>query len=306
MISNDITQFKDMEICVDIGRIRFFIMLDSNFFNEKHILSFLRHKHGVFEIFFIKNGKGKMTIRNQEHDLKKNHIYFVNKGSFHKQLSTNTIEGYSFQLRYEVFETTEHRTQSGESEQFLEKIKGLDDFILEDKYDNCSIIKRIHQEMADQSFGFYTKIQTYFTQIIINILRLCYPKNGNKKVLAKKNVDQSRTEIIDNFIYDNFNTNCYSYDLANLLGVSERQLNRILKEEYNTGFKQKMLEMRMEVAMDYLLHTDFNIDQISEMVGYNEPSNFNAIFKKKMGIPPGQYRKCHVEKDGSKLNERSM
>lgn len=291
IISDSILKFSDSEIHVDIEGIRFYILLDRNFFSRKHILSFLRHKHGAIEIFFVHDGQGEMSIGNKTYELSKNRIYIVNKGSYHCQSIHNTIEGYSFQFRYEVQKPAESVFAHSERNLFLERLNRLRDCILEDEYDCCDTIEKIHQEMREMKFGFYNKIQTYFVQIIIHILRMYQPKNPEKIELEKKSPEQSRTEIIDNFFYDNFDKRCGIDDPASLVGVSSRQLNRILKELYGYSFKQMIMEMRVEVAKDYLIHTDVTVSDISYIVGYTEPSNFCAVFKKATGISPGAYRK---------------
>lgn len=288
-----ILRFTDSEMRVDIEGIRFFIMLDRNFISKNHVLSTLLHKHGSIELFFVRNGQGRMRIGNKIYELSKNRIYIVNKGSFHNQSKDNTIEGYSFQIRYEITKNMEHTPHYNQHNLFIEKLSQLKDCVLEDRYDCCDIIEKIHQEMRDTQFGYYYKIQTYFAQIIINLMRMYNPDNEVSMELGKKSIDQSRTEIIDNFFYDTFDKMCSIEDLASLLGVSGRQLNRILKEEYGVSFKQKILEMRMEVAKDYLLHTDASISDISCIVGYSEPSNFCVLFKKNTGISPGVYRNLY-------------
>ena len=52
-----------------------------------------------------------------------------------------------------------------------------------------------------------------------------------------------------------------------------------------------MLEIRLEVACDLLLHSEKTVQEISEAVGYSTPSNFTAFFKNATGSTPTQYRR---------------
>ncbi|MDF2669804.1 MAG: two component transcriptional regulator, AraC family, partial [Paenibacillus sp.] len=80
-------------------------------------------------------------------------------------------------------------------------------------------------------------------------------------------------------------------DLSELLYISDKQTNRILNKYYQTSFKQKQLDTRVQVALDLLQSTEMTISEIAEHVGYAPAYNFSKVFKQKMGITPKQYRK---------------
>jgi AraC-like DNA-binding protein len=49
------------------------------------------------------------------------------------------------------------------------------------------------------------------------------------------------------------------------------------------------MHLRMKRAAELLLHTDFPMKTIAEMVGYANPFVFSATFKKVIGWPPSSY-----------------
>lgn len=51
-----------------------------------------------------------------------------------------------------------------------------------------------------------------------------------------------------------------------------------------------LLTKRMERAAELLLHSDLPILQVAQAVGYDGSSQFNAVFKKRYGVSPRQYR----------------
>ena len=54
---------------------------------------------------------------------------------------------------------------------------------------------------------------------------------------------------------------------------------------------QYILSLRMVNAQSLLERTTYNIKEISEIVGYENPLYFSRVFKKEMGKSPAQYRK---------------
>ncbi len=60
-----------------------------------------------------------------------------------------------------------------------------------------------------------------------------------------------------------------------------------------TGFTpmQYILSKRLYNAEMLLQNTDYNVTEIAEIIGYDNPLYFSRIFKKAKGISPSEYRK---------------
>lgn len=56
---------------------------------------------------------------------------------------------------------------------------------------------------------------------------------------------------------------------------------------------QYVISLRMANAMNLMESTDYNIEQIAEAVGYDNPSYFRRLFRKHTGISPSEYKKSH-------------
>ncbi|NLC67844.1 MAG: helix-turn-helix transcriptional regulator [Clostridiaceae bacterium] len=97
--------------------------------------------------------------------------------------------------------------------------------------------------------------------------------------------------IIENFFEANYNTNKTIHDLAKMLNVSVRQLDRIIQDSFKMSFKNKIIEKRMEISKNLLRNTKLPVKTIAERVGYNTESNFYKVFKQKNGHTPAEYRK---------------
>lgn len=145
------------------------------------------------------------------------------------------------------------------------------------------------EEVRNDSFsGEYT--QTLLSVLILQLARAM--ESSQEPVLTGgTELDKTRSVLIDQFFNANYFLPAGEEKLADVLGVSRRQLDRILKKLYGKGFQEKVLEIRLEVACDLLLHSEKTVQEISEAVGYSTPSNFTAFFKNATGSTPTQYRR---------------
>lgn len=80
-------------------------------------------------------------------------------------------------------------------------------------------------------------------------------------------------------------------EIAQKSYLSEEQLNRISKQLYQCSPSQKLIQLRMEKAVDLLHHRDWSITMIAHRLGYPDPYNFTHRFRKIYGMSPRDYRK---------------
>ena len=84
-------------------------------------------------------------------------------------------------------------------------------------------------------------------------------------------------------------------DLARLLHMSRRQLNRILQQHYGMSFREKCMRARMDYSAWILRTTHHRIEDIAAMVNYSTESSFYSSFKKYFGMTPKKYRDLYSE-----------
>lgn len=79
-------------------------------------------------------------------------------------------------------------------------------------------------------------------------------------------------------------------DVAQAVHVSASHLNRLLKKEKGKTFTEILLNVRINKAKE-LLKQNYNVEVVSDMVGFNSPAYFAVSFKKFTGISPSQYKR---------------
>jgi len=75
-------------------------------------------------------------------------------------------------------------------------------------------------------------------------------------------------------------------DLARELGISERQLTRILLETYNSNFSAILTKSRMTLAEAMLEEGERSLDEIASAVGYYTKDSFAKAYKRYFGKSP--------------------
>lgn len=79
-------------------------------------------------------------------------------------------------------------------------------------------------------------------------------------------------------------------ELAARLNYSVPYCSKYIKKMTGQSFIQLQKRIRFQKAEKYLTSTNFSIQKISSLVGYENPENFIRAFKKEYGISPSGYR----------------
>lgn len=294
-IAFDNLGLSNLNIRSRIGAVVFNIILSSGFFELNDSYHVENHNHSVYEIHFILKGSGSVEIRGKEHPVFPNSYYIVGPNIYHEQKvdASNPISKYSFRMDYSISNTADDFFSTEEGARVAEIFKNIVFFSAEDINNNLSIMYEVRSELQNQWVGYYTRIQSLLSQLLINITRDIASKQKARYKIPDMVSDEKRNLIIEDFFEHNYNSCATAANLSKLLHISIRHLNRIMKDNFNMTFKQKILEKRMEVSKSLLKYTDIPVKDISQRVGYDSESNFYIIFKKKNFCTPSEYRRNH-------------
>ncbi|MFD2640978.1 AraC-like transcriptional regulator QhpR [Pseudomonas japonica] len=79
--------------------------------------------------------------------------------------------------------------------------------------------------------------------------------------------------------------------VSEYMGLSRRTLQRRLKEQ-DIEFSLLVEEVRRDLALGYLNHSDYSMTQISLLLGYAESGSFTRAFRRWTGQSPQQFRQA--------------
>lgn len=85
-------------------------------------------------------------------------------------------------------------------------------------------------------------------------------------------------------------------ECAQELGYHPSYIWRVLKNTRDITFTDYIAEQKLRIATRLLEETELSVSEIAERLSYSNAQNFIRLFKKHMGITPGQYRKHSREK----------
>ena len=148
------------------------------------------------------------------------------------------------------------------------------------------LFKEMILELQTCRVGYESLLSMYLEQIFILIQR----SRLAKKPTVSSHL-QEEMRIARRYFQDHYNEdiNIEEYALSRNMSVS--YFLKKFKEVTTKSPMQYILSIRISNAVTLLESTDYNVTEISTIIGYDNPLYFSRIFKKQKGVSPSDYRK---------------
>ena len=91
------------------------------------------------------------------------------------------------------------------------------------------------------------------------------------------------------YIEDNYKNGSLA-EISKILGYERTSLSRLITKKMRKNFTELLQEKRLSQAAWFLLNTDKRVDEIANMVGYENMSYFHKLFQECYGKSPKKYR----------------
>ena len=82
----------------------------------------------------------------------------------------------------------------------------------------------------------------------------------------------------------------YVAALAERCNMGPQWFTRLFRARFGKSPAQYVLDRRVSVAAQRLVHEDSGVDAVAESCGFTDRAHFTKAFAKRMGQPPGRYR----------------
>jgi AraC-like DNA-binding protein/mannose-6-phosphate isomerase-like protein (cupin superfamily) len=253
------------------------------------------HSHSSFEFHFIPSGKGTLHVGTKKYDITPGCFYLTGPEVFHRQETNpeDPMSEFCINLELKQLKRKSRKTNyfiQSEVDQLLQIFTQNPFWFGPDAYNMADLCKQILLELGRPRIGSYSVVQNLITQIVVSAARCITGDAEPNYTLPKKIVNDRRREIVDDYFRLHLAARKSPKQLARLIGVSVRQLNRILLQYYALTFAEKLRYHRIENAKILLVSTDWPVKKIAEEVGFTNVSYFHKMFRQMVHMTPNEYR----------------
>ncbi len=276
------------DVAIKLGTLDIICYLGGEFFSTGAEDSY-PHNHAEYELFYVTSGVCHYNLSGKTLLTPAGNFLLIHPNEYHFRESNPSSH---FHFRFAVKAPTGKAAESNQVHIYnalcerLLQIRTL--HIREPIF--FTLMNQLNKELFETKPGYLGNIESLCSLILTEFLRVGVTlPEGLFPLSVPKSRDYDLTTI-ERFFSDHAVSKVKIEDLAALLRVSVRQVNRILHRMYGMSFTQKMTELRLWEVSRRLCSTQDPVTTISQDCGFNNYNYFYVCFREKFGMTPTEYR----------------
>ncbi|MCG8578219.1 MAG: AraC family transcriptional regulator [Flavobacteriales bacterium] len=246
------------------------------------------NRNGHFELYFFENGGGKHMIDFEDFPVEGQSIHLVAPGQVHHLVRTDSCKGFAVLFDPEL----------------LESSGGLFDFLFDhisSDVRSFSPVYRFDKTATDRIqnliVSMYREIENpgeFSSDYIVKQLNLlclqCMQTLEEYQLSVSVQKDSGAYRAFRKLLHENFREMRKVKDYAREIGISEKQLNRIISAR-TTLSASAMIYQKITAEAKRLLGTGTAVKDVAYLLNFDEPAHFSKFFKAQTGSNPSDYLK---------------
>ena len=147
---------------------------------------------------------------------------------------------------------------------------------------------------SESTSGAYSNL--YITNKLIEII-ICFIRSQNPagRADSRQNPDPSQIFL---YLYSHLNEKITLAGLSKIFFMSESAISSYITSTTGLSFFDLLGEMRIGKTINYLMYTDFTLEELAEILGFVDSAHISKVFLARIGMNANEFRSTY-QKVGS-------
>jgi AraC-like DNA-binding protein len=249
------------------------------------------HLHDRFEVYFLIAGDVHYLIEKKVYPLASGDLLILNNRELHKPTfrSNAPYENIVIHFDPDIVQLFDSVFHYGLLDCFTGRTPGEQNkihFHPHQLEEVMALYKRIDTLLLQPSDETSLLLTTHFIELLVLLNRSF---RQNPAPLVSSSVPEKLVPVLD-YIDNHLDHDLTLETLERQVFMNRYYLSRLFRQSTGSTIHSYILLKRISHAKK-LLHDGHNVTDACQMSGFNDYSNFIRMFKRIVGVPPGQYRK---------------
>lgn len=255
------------------------------------------HRHSFFELVYIVTGTGKQCINNVKFNYKKGHFFLLTPQDAHSFEIESATQFFFIRFNEGYIRKEGKNELIQRLEMVLRNARHDPGCVLKNASDKLAvkpIMEALIREFTNSDLYHKELIEQYINTLLVIVARnisLTLPESFNEKT-EEKAIDI--LQYIQANIY--YPEKLRAEQISKHFAISENYLGRYFKKHAGETFQQYILNYKLKLIENRLLHSNMRMSEIADEFGFTDKSHLNRLFKKYKGMNPGDFKKSALVK----------
>lgn len=250
------------------------------------------HIHDYYEILYLLDGKRRFLVNHTLYDLQPYDVMLIKEGDVHISQAVNSEEKYTrylitfndaFLSSLEPAFNREVLTKAFDSE----KLHIPETF---QKSFNVLLHRAAEKTAQPDTLSQYVA-KLCVIEFLINLTKCS--SNSIAPLMDSITVYEERIQEVCRHICNFYNQQITLEQMAKIAYMSPTYFSKKFKSVTGFGFKEYLNFIRIKMATNLLMETQYSVTEIAAYCGYHDSNYFGDVFKRIVGTSPNKYRKQH-------------
>lgn len=262
-----------------------------HYFEFHRSYKFIGESHNFWEFVYADKGDVIVSSDSKKFILKQGNIVFHKPNEWHNLCANDNVSPniaiVSFECTSPAMNFFENKVIAIEQEQKLIISKIISEYTnaFSTPLDNPNT-KQLERK-PNAVIGSEQLIRHYITELLISFLRQHTP--ALQPPLLNIGTDNPLFSLLTNYMVEHISETITIHDLTEYSGYNKTTISSTFKKCAHTSVINYFIKLKIDLAKKHLREADYNISQISEMLGYSSIHYFSRQFKKITGMSPSEY-----------------
>ncbi len=251
------------------------------------------HRHNYYTVLIINKAKGLHKIDFNSYQLSNKQIFFVAPGQVHQVIEEQKSFGFAMTFSNQFLIENSIRLSFIESLNLFQNYGQNPPLVPTDKQ-----FETIEEFSNKIYFLFHSEVNMKFLSIGAFLKLLLIECNNICAINPiESDIDSSGDNLIRSFkkeVENNYKKEHSTTFYANQLHITPDHLNRTIKLKIGKTAKEYIQARIITEAKRLLYFTTLSNKEIGYELGFNEPANFSAFFKKHTQLSPSNFKKTEI------------
>ncbi|WP_321436879.1 AraC family transcriptional regulator [uncultured Bacteroides sp.] len=231
-------------------------------------------------LMYCVEGEGWFEIDGIRQKVLTHHFFIIPKGKAHAYGSNNVNPWTIYWIHFD-----------GEKARYF--AEGLDKPILISPEKDSRIEERLHlfEEIFSTLRNGYSKNNlNYSITSLFHFLGSLKFMGAYRESLSTNQQPRDVADEAIHFMRENIRKRLTLKEISDYVGFSSSHFSMLFQKKTGYSPLNYLSQLKIQEACHYLDFSDLKINQISSMIGFDDPFYFSRIFTKTMGSSPSEYR----------------
>lgn len=142
--------------------------------------------------------------------------------------------------------------------------------------------------LIERDYGVDTA--AYTAKYLVTYLKRSGHQSQFSEPLKFQSINNSHIDRVNRCLMNNYELPMTVAQLALEVHISERHLNRLIKNHFHMSASKYIEHIKLEQSKIYLTKNNTSVELAATKVGYSSSDSFRRSFKRKYGIAPHSYQ----------------